>query len=410
MSYTRSQLVARINSGIQGRQGILIDKNETANDAVREVINQIDLSSLLRQSTLAPNLFTDVYDYAIPPDLKSNNITDIPAQVKRADGQWFLVSPEEFDRTKSFIKGQIAVDQYNGIQILKIASAIDDRKVTLSSLDSLIAGGGTWVTVGDLTGLAADTNDYVAENGSLAGNIGTGGTTTAGIKNTTLNSSDLTLYLAGNGACFVFVKIVDPTNITNYQLNFGSSASAYYSKTTATQANGYAFVAGWNLLRFDLTSLTTVGSPDKTKITYASVFMNKTAGKISETGYKFDSISFHIGQIFNVRYYSRYGWQSSTGTYKENSTNDSDVLVCDSTEYNLFIHMGKMKAAEELKEWDVHEKLRVQWEGPDGKGGMKKTYVEDNPSLSMIWTDEYYSYRDNHNNYNYDNNISLKSQ
>lgn len=404
--YTRSQLKSRINAGIQGRIGILIDANSMCNDAVREVINQIDLSSTLRTYALAPKLFNSVYDYAAPSDLKSNNITDIPPQVKRSDGQWFLVSPEEFDRTKGYIKGQVALDETNDIDTLKIATNLDDQKITLSTLDSLTAGGGTWVTVGGFTSLVVDTDDFLSENACLSGSIDGTAVTTAGIQNTGLNSTDVSLYMNGNGAAFAYVKINDPTNLTSYTLQFGSSSSNYYSKTVTTQNNGAAFVAGWNLLRFDLVSLGTSGTPDKTKVTYASIFMTKTTGKVSESGYKFDSLVFRRGAIYNIRYYSRFGWQNAAGAYIENSTDDTDMLVADSTEFNLMIHMGKMKAMEELKEWDVVTRLTQQWDGGNAKGdgGMKRVYTDENPSQSIIWTDEYYSYRNTENTYNYDNN------
>lgn len=406
-TYTRAHLKTRLNAAIQGRVGILVDADEVCNDAVREVINQIDISSTLRSSSLSPNLFNDVYDYGAPSDIKSNNITDIPPQVKRSDGQWYLVSPEEFDRTKTFKKGQIAIDQYNGITTLKIATNLDDQKITLSSLDSLTSGGGTWITVGDFGSLAVDPDDFLSGSGSLSGSITALGLTTAGIQNTGLNSTDVSLYMNGNGAAFAYVKITDPTNLTSYTFRFGSGSSNYYSKTITTQNNGAAFVAGWNLLRFDLVSLTSTGTPDKTKITYASLFMNKTSGKISESGYKFDSIVFRRGAIYSVRYYSRFGWQNAAGAYIENSTDDTDVLVADSTEFNLMLHMSKIMANQELKEWDVVTQLNKLWDnGGQGNIGMKKNYIDQNPSLAIIWTDEYYSYANTENTYSYDNNVN----
>lgn len=406
--YTRSQLKARINAGIQGRIGILVDPDETCNDAVREVINQIDVSSTIRLYSLAPKLFNSVYDYPAPSDIKSNNITDIPPQVKRSDGQWFLVSPEEFDRTKSYTKGQLAFDATNGVDTIKIATNLDDQVITLSTLSSLNAGGGTWTTVGDLISLAVDQDDYLCANGSLAGSIGSGGTDTAGIQNTGLNVTDITKFMQGNGALFAYVKINDPTNITSYQLNIGSDVSDYYYKTVTTQNNGNAFVAGWNLLRFDLTQLPATGTPNMAAITYAALFMNKSDAKINESGYKFDSMKLRLGQIYNVRYYSRFGWQNAAGAYIENSTDDTDVLVADSTEYNLIVHMGKIKAMEELKEWDVVTQLSNKWDGGGaGTGGMKRVYTDENPSQAIIWSDEYYSYRDNRNTYDYDNNRNL---
>lgn len=398
--YTRSQLLASINGGVQGRIGILVDKYETANSAVREVLNEIDTSSTLRSYSLAPKLFNGVYDYSAPSDLKSSAITDIPPQVKRSDGQWFLVSPEEFDRTKGFQKGQIAIDEYNGLTTLRIATNFDDQMRAVSELDGLNSGGGTWTATGDLINLAADLDDYLCGSGSLSGDIGSGGTTSAGIQNLALNSSDITVFMGGNGSAFAYVKINDPTDLTSYTLRLGSSSSNYYSKTVTVQNNNNAFVAGWNLLRFDLTSLTSTGSPDKTRITYAALFMTKTAGKISETAYKFDSLVLRKGGIYNVRYYSRFGWQSAAGAYKELSTSDSDLLVCDSNEYDLYVLKGRIKANIELKEWDVITQLQKLWET------QKQIYVMNNPSLQMIMTDEYYSYRDTRNTQG-DNNIIL---
>lgn len=342
-----------------------------------------------------------VYDYTAPSDIKSNALTDIPAQVKRQDGQWFLVSPEEFDRTKEYTKGQVAVDQYNGITILKIATNLNDQSTTLSGLDSLTSGGGTWTATGDLTNLAVDSDDYLSEAASLSGNLSSGGLMTAGIQNTALNSTDITLFMGGNGAVFAYVKINSITGLTSYTLQIGSSPSNYYSKTVTTQNNGNAFVAGWNLLRFDLASLTSTGTPDKTKITFASLFMTKLGSKISENGYKFDSLVLRRGSIYNVRYYSRFGWNDSTGAWKENSTDNADVLVADTTEYDLFITMGRMKAAEELKEWDMVGQLEKKWEA------QKHEYQQNNPSQQMIWTDEYYSYVDTRNHFNNDNNRQL---
>lgn len=405
--YTRSQLVDRINAGIQGRQGILIDINETANMAVRDVINEVALRSAKRQYSLAPKMFNGIFDYVAPPDLQNDNIIDIPPQVKRQDGQWFLVTAEEFDRNKGFLRGMLALDSYNGINILKIASNLQDYTITLSTLASLTAGGGTWQIFGDLINLTVDTDDYLCANGSLKGNISAAGGTTAGIQNLALNITDITQYLGGNGAVFAYVKINDPTNLTSYTLRLGSSASNYSSKVVTTQANGYAFVAGWNLLRFDLTSLILQGTPDNTKIAYCALYMTKTSGKINETDYKFDSIQLKRGSIYNIRYYTKFGWTNAAGAYIENSTQDSDVLVADTNEFNMYVHRGRMHANIELKEWDVHERLRIQWEGQDGKGGMKAAYQMANPDESIILTDEYYSYRNNENNYNYDNNANL---
>ncbi len=107
--------------------------------------------------------------------------------------------------------------------------------------------------------------------------------------------------------------------------------------TVTTQNDLTALVNGWNLLKFDLTSRTTTGTPVVTACTYVDLFMTKTAGKISEVGYAFDNLVLHKGIIHNVIYYSSYPWQSSSGTWKENATASDDYLNVTGDEFNVIV-------------------------------------------------------------------------
>lgn len=365
---------------------MLFDAEATMNDAVREYL-KLDPRSTRRKSALAPNLYGGIFEYAAPSDLDGQKIIDIPAQAKREDNQFFLVPSEEFDRAHPL--GAIAIDDYNNTRILKINSRTDSKQIVLSELDSLTSGGGTWSAFGGVTTVEADTDDFIKGGGSVSFDINATSNTTAGIVNTSLNSFDLTDYLGGNGSVFVYARINSATNITNYVLRIGSSDSAYYSKTVTAKHDGTAFVAGWNLLRFDLTSLTTTGSPTNTATTYCALYMTKTTGKISESDYKFDWLTIMKGKFHDVKYYSKYGWTSSSGAYKENSTSDSDLLVADTNEYNLIIQKASELAADEVNDDNTAQKYK------DKFIESSKSYRMNNPSEAKIMTNEYYNYADN---------------
>lgn len=375
-----------MNAGIQGKQGILIDANETMNEAVREVISEIDIRSTKRRSALQPKLFSNVYDYALPSDLKGLKIIDIPPQVKRAD-EFFLIPPEEFDRLKGRSDGAIAIDEYNGTKVLKITVNIDDKTLLVSSLDSLTSGGGTWVLFGDGTNLTADTDNYVVGGGSINWDISAAGGTTAGIQNSGLTPFDLDNdYLGGNGAAFVWAYLNSSTNVTNFILLLGSDSSTFHSKTITTRHDGTAFVDGWNLLRFDLTSLSDTGTPDDDAIDYAAIYMTKDAAKVSETDYRFDHLILRKGEIHEVQYYSKYGWTSSAGAYKENSTDDSDLLVADTDEYKLFVKKAQIIAAQEIRDPELVRDYVAEYTN------LKRAYELANPSEAKVITNEYYNY------------------
>lgn len=384
-TYTQSNLQSRLNAGIQGKIGMLVSPQDTMNQAVRMLFATVDLRSARRRQTLTPNLYNGIFDYACPTDLKGYSIIDIPAQAARQDGSFFLVPTEEFEVKKE--KGMIALDDFNGTRTLKINSSVVDHTITISELDSLTSGGGTWVLFGDATTLASDTDDFVKGSGSIKFNISAAGGTTAGIQNTGLNSFDLTDYLGGNSSVFVWHRINSTTGITSYTLRIGSSSSNYYSKTVTAQSDGTAFVSGWNLFRFDLTSLTETGSVTDTAITFSAVYMTKLGSKISESDYKFDCLVLKRGVTHYVKYFSKFGWTNSSGTYLENSTAVSDLLVADSDEFELITQMGRCLAAQETDlSYNVVRAMRKDLDGDIMK------YQQKNPSEAKIFTNSYYKY------------------
>lgn len=377
--YDFAQLKARINAGIKGKIGILVDSRATINEVAREVLSDFDLRSTRRSTPLTPNLFDWIFEYFCPTDLKDYKIISVDPQTDRKRKFLTLVPTEQFHRRQDI--DTVAVSDEDFVRKLLIAKRIlTDKRITLSTLDSLTAGGGTWVAFGGATNLRADTDNFVRGNGSLRWDISADVDTTAGVQNTGLNLTDITEYLGGNGALFVWVYINSVANLTNFIFRLGSSSGNYLTKTITTQNDGTAFRAGWNLLRFDLTNLTTVGSPVVTAINFAAIFMTKDVAKVSETDYRFDDLILRKGENQNVRYYSKYPWQSISGAYKENSTVDSDLLNCDTTEFELFVSKGIRLAGYEADEYDSADRHEKKYDAALQK------YKLANPSeaLNMI--------------------------
>lgn len=383
--YTRAELKQRINAGIQGKIGMLIDANETANEAVRTFTTDVDARSLRRQQALVPNLYSGIYDYNCPTDLDAMKIIDIPAQAKRADGEFFFVPTREF-ATKQEV-GMVAIKDFNGTRALQIVSKVEDTSLVVSELDAY-DGDGLWEAFGDAEYIASDDSDYIKGLGSTVFDISAAGGTTAGIQNSSITSMDITGFMGGTSSFFVWAKIESTTGLTNYKIRFGSDSSNYFTATTTTRADGTPFTVGWNLLKFDMdfTVISETGIPDESDITYIALYMTKTAGKVSESDYKFDWLVIKKGVIHNVDYYSKYGWQSSSGTYKENSTDDSDVLVADKDEYQMIIEVGKKLAAREVGDMEVAKDADFEYKEKI------KNYKTNNPSEAKVMTSEYYTY------------------
>lgn len=364
--------------GIRGKIGMISNQGDFINRVVREFRNDVALRSGKRKQQLTPNLFNGVYQYACPSDLADNRIIDIPAQAKRYDSSFGLVPVEQFNVNPQL--GDIALDDFNGTRTLLIKSAVTTPELTIDPISSV----DDWVAFGDAENIELDSDDYIKNNASISFDISSAGGTTAGVQNSAISSFDLTDYLGGNSSIFVWVKINSTTNLTNYILRIGSSSGNYYQKTVTTRSDGNAFENGWNLLRFDLTNLTETGTVTDTAITYAAVYMTKTAGKISETDYKFNNLVLMRGVIHNILYYSKYGWQTSAGAYLQNSTDSLDLVVADDTEYEMIvkkgIHLGMKLTNFEMGEIE------------DAKNDYKEAvsqYTANNPDESQIMISTY---------------------
>jgi len=390
--YTQSQLKSDISAKIKGKVGILIDPQSTMNQGVRQVYSDLDLVSARRRSQLTPNLFSGLFEYACPTDLKGYGIITVQDQTFSRARDWGLVPYEQFMRRQG--ANTIAISDYDSVKKILLntynptalvnasddATIIPNASTAVASMDSLSSGGGTWGPFGDVTvgEVYQDQDNFVQGTGSIRYNINATAGTTAGIVNSTLSQSDLSAYFSQNGQAFIWAYITSVTNLTNFILRLGSDASNYNSKTVTGQADGTSFVVGWNLLRFDLSSVSATGTPITTAIDYCAIYMTKTAGKISETAYRFDYLVLRRGQVNNLYYYSQYGWQSSVGTYKANSTTASDLLNADEQEYELILAKCAELAADEADEDKVSKKEAERYER------LKKQYKMDRPSEALI--------------------------
>jgi hypothetical protein len=385
MIYTQSDLRGRINAKIQGKIDMLVSDQDTMNEAVREVLTEVRLHSTRRKASLTPNLFSQQYEYACPSDLMGPAIIDVPAQAKRADGEFTLVPSEQFRRYPQV--GDIAIEDFNGTRLLLINSAVEDATMRIVSTDSLTVGSGTWSAIGDATNIEVEYDDYVVGDGSISFDINGNGGASAGIDINGLDSIDLSDYIGHAASVFVHVRITDTTGVQFYQLRLGQNNSTYYYYQVSAQNDGTAFRNGWNLLRFDLVNQSVSGSPDATAVDYAAVYMLKDNSKANEVGYLVNDIVAKKGKYHSVMYYSKYGWQSSTGTYKENSTDASDLLNADTDEFDLVVKKGRVIAGVEvdLPENQV-ERLKKEYEDA------RQNYQMKNPSEDKMNVSTYHYY------------------
>lgn len=392
--YTRSNLKASVNARIHGKIGLVTNINNIINDVVNEV-SGLYLRSSKRKYPLAPNLFNDIYQYTSPPDIDGWGIIGIqPQSMDRNRGNiWELVSEEEFDIRKQSSNNLVAFADHTFIRTLLISERNRDlRELSIAGIQGLTgdsATGASWAVFGDATNLQTDTFNFIKGNGSLEFDLNSGGTT-AGIVLTTVNTFDLTQYKSA-ASVFTWVYINTAATPTNFKLRVGNNSGNYYEMTATTPNDGTTFVNGWNLIRFDFNSKTTTGSPVDTTCAYVALFMTKSAGAAADTGFRFNWLNAKQGTISNLIYYSSFPWESSTGTFKNLSTDDSDYIVCDQDEYLLFVEKGVEVIGMAAREEQDAQLAAARYGSLGAHKGMAYDYKQKYPTEALQLTSEYYN-------------------
>lgn len=379
-SVTQSEFYNIVNGMMSGKFSQVQDRQVVSNRAVRYIVGDLDLRSHKRVATLSPNLFDQVYDYGAPADLKGEKLIDLRKQANRPSNEhWLLVDDVNFDRYKGLSAYRIAIRDENFGKTIRADGVYGDKQITLHECQSLTADG-TVAASGDASNLTVDTDNYISGGSSINFDMAAGATTGV-VSITGFGQKNLSAY-EDKGAVFVWVFIPDATDadgddLTNFILRVGNDASNYVSRTITTNNEGADFYDGWNLLRFELNGATETGTVDWTAVDYLHLTVTKSASMAADTDWRIDSFVARIGEIYSAVYYTKYGWQNSSGTYIEESSATTDVVVADTDEIEGIAFKAAEFAAQELLDKELVPYFRGEYEN------WKRNYQANNPSEAL---------------------------
>lgn len=380
--YTRSQLYTDARRDAAGIQNI----EDLANRAVRYVVGDIDMRSMKRMAYLSPYLNEEQWDYGAPTDLKDMAVVDIRRIANRKVYDKFnMANTEYFDRNKTFNKNLVCIENSSFLDKLRISARLDSddgQQVVLNEADS-ITDNGTWAATGDASNLTVDSDMFIGSDASL--NFDMAVSYTSGIlTNPDMDAVDISDFETG-GSVYAYVYIPSFTGLTSINLRVGSSAAAYFSKSVTATNEAIAFSsinssnAGWTLLRFDFSTATETGTVDMDNIDYLRLeIVGSGAGPASNNDWRLAYIVARRGIPHQIFYYTKYGWQNTSGTYLENSTAATDYLNVDTDEYDLVVIKLKELIAQDLEFEDKEDRFAAKYKE------MKAIYTDGYKSERLL--------------------------
>lgn len=332
MSYsvlTCKQDLESILHGTTLNQVVSVDN--AFNRAARQLLMDVDLQETKRIVTMTTPIYSQVYDYALPVDVKGNRIIDIRPQVNRSPND---MTPQTYGRAFDIGKAgnaQMFQVQWNtGIKTIRVDRPTAPQGVTVNACDS-ITDNGTWALVSG-SNLVLDTLNYAAGNASLKFDSTA---TVAQISNSAMTAVDLTDY-DDEGVFFLYTYMPTGSSVASVVLNWGDGVGNW-EKTVTTTFENTTFQNGWNLLAFDWKTATKTGAPVVSAVDSITVTFNVTS---AQTDLRLDNIVCRMGDMMEIVYYSKYFFRDAiTGAFQENVTDDSNLINLDTESYNLYLNL-----------------------------------------------------------------------
>lgn len=275
-------------------------------------------STSIRLGALSSTIHDDVYNYPLPSDF--GQIIDLLPQDSR--NSWdtvYRAYAGRFDLEKATKDKTVSIEGSEGTKIIRI-NWRSSTPQTVHTMDSLTANG-TWSAVASATGLSATTLFKVSGSAAIEFNIVVTGD---GIQNTTMDAVDLT---DEDEIADFFVWIYFGTVPTSISARWGNDLTTNYWSSTAqtTQADGTALRVGWNLIKFPWSTATETGTVDPATIDSFRI----TVASSAQNNVRVDNITCSIGRNFDMKYYSKFLFRSSAGTWLSIPTSDDDSVVID---------------------------------------------------------------------------------
>ena len=310
------------------------------NRAAGAVIRDVDLMETKRIVTLG-QVFSSIYNYSSPTDLKGNRVIDLRPQAGREGDLWLQHFNQWFDRKKYLAnQNQFTIQINTGVKAIRIDAPFLSAPVVQANPSSTTG----WAVGGTASNLTIDTIFQVAGVGALQFDLTTG---TGYIESSSLPQVDLTKQLS---IAQEFFWIYMPAVATSVTLRWGSDGSNYYSGTATAQQDGTAFQAGWNLITIPWSSAIKTGAPTITAYDYVRVSLIAPSAMV---GVKFCYLTSIIGSYLEAEYYSKYMFRNGANVFQETVSEADDAgatyINIDTESYDIFFNKLMFLISQQLQ-------------------------------------------------------------
>lgn len=359
MFYTIYNIKQDVNANLPGG-GInqLVNFFNTFDKGRRAMIGKVRPEELIRVAYLENAVYPDVNKYAVPLDMKYDDVIQIARlsgyrNVDTMEHPLELVYRRRFGQKRGSAANVMNIGYENGTKYARLFrptsglpfgsdanqnnNSLNCEYRVIHNCDSL-NDNGTWNVGGNVVNLREDALNHMIGRGSLSFDIN-GSSSSGFIENFTLTPFSILEFLR-RGAEFAWLNLPIPKEMISVRLTMGSgspdlSTDLYHASVNSSHDNS-EFVTGWNLLKYMLQNLTMVGTPNPLALNYIRFDFETTGQPIPNCN--IDNIVLRQGTVYEMTYNSSWCvMDADNGAIKKIPTDNGDIIIAEEDTYNLLV-------------------------------------------------------------------------
>jgi hypothetical protein len=307
--YTVASEITDLKSEFEGGNSLRVNWYTLLRRGVHNMLDNINPETLKRRVPIYGGLAKELYIYYCPADVL------VPSALYSNDGRrkYKYMPPAQFYRDPNLFE-IFTIEYLNGVRFLVVRHSNDDAVLDIDDMDAT-----TGFTQTNIT-LSTNAHNYLSGDGSLSGTLSG---TAANILKTLAEAEDITDYL--RGVAIVPLYLTDEDDFVSASLQLLTSSGNYFQMISTQDSIGDNMIDGWNMLRFELASRTSTGTPVATNITQFRLTINTTLGTQKII---LDKITLQATALHYFEYYSNYAFiDGTTGAWKEEPEDGSSDLI-----------------------------------------------------------------------------------
>lgn len=278
-----SQIISDVKQEFEGGSSLAVDWDSCIRRAVENVLDNARPEPLKRTVPLYGGLSQNLYAYYCPEDVL------VPSDIYTNDGlRKFTYQPAKTFYTKRE-NNKYTIEYINGKRFVIIRHDVTSSIIEIDAMDAVGTKSGGSVALNE--------HNYLFGSAAIEATFTDAGVT---LTDTLATAIDISDYL--KGVVILPAYLSDASKLTSIELRLQTDASNYYKVISTADSIGDYFKDGWNFMRFQMASKTTVGSPDATDIASWKIIGTTATGQTLTI--IFDKFTIQKFAPYYFQYYS----------------------------------------------------------------------------------------------------------